>query len=396
MTAVEPKPRLDGVEIAITGRLASMTRPEAVASIERAGGGYVATPGEGTDLLVVGEGGPQLGEGGRTTRKLRAARELVDAGAPLAIVGEAELLSRLAADEPGELARLHTVAQLARLVGVPTGRVHRWVRSDLLRPIRREGRLGFFGFREVTWARALAQLEEGGVGPAAVRRGLAQLSLWPSAGGRGRARAAELEPADDGALVLRTALGVAEPSGQLRLDFDPDGEDAGATVTALFEHAPAKLGAPTDHGSGDWFARGVHAERAGRLRDAADCYERAALTDPTPDAVFNLGNARYALGERERAATCFRRAVALDPEFVDAWNNLGNALADGGRAEEAVRAFRRALALAPSYADAHFNLAETLLSVGRRDEAVPHWRAYLALDPESEWAETARARLRDA
>ena len=47
---------LRGVELAITGRLASMRRDEATRRVAEAGGSYAQTPTETTQVLVVGQG----------------------------------------------------------------------------------------------------------------------------------------------------------------------------------------------------------------------------------------------------------------------------------------------------------------------------------------------------
>lgn len=44
-----------GLEVALTGRLFSMTRAEAVERIQKAGGRHAKEPGPATDILVAGE-----------------------------------------------------------------------------------------------------------------------------------------------------------------------------------------------------------------------------------------------------------------------------------------------------------------------------------------------------
>ena len=105
----EPKlhPTLDGVELAITGKLASMSRAEAVARVEAAGGRYVSRPGRDTALLVVGQGGPPLGPDGGLTLSLERARELIEAGSNLHIGSEDEFLVRLGLEQADLQARVH-------------------------------------------------------------------------------------------------------------------------------------------------------------------------------------------------------------------------------------------------------------------------------------------------
>ena len=88
MVQTELESGLAGLEVAITGRLATMSRDEAQRRIAGAGGTFVAAPREGTALLFVGQAGAPLGEDGRLTRSLRIARDLRAAGHPIRIVAE--------------------------------------------------------------------------------------------------------------------------------------------------------------------------------------------------------------------------------------------------------------------------------------------------------------------
>ena len=53
---------------------------------------------------------------------------------------------------------------------------------------------------------------------------------------------------------------------------------------------------------------------------------------------------------------CFK-AVALDPNFLDAYINLGNVLKEARIFDRAVAAYLRALNLSPNHAVVHGNLA---------------------------------------
>jgi hypothetical protein len=138
MTAArEGELELEGRETAITGRLASMSREEAEERIAGAGGRYVAMPTRATDFVIVGQGGPPLGEDGRLTQSLRRARALQGQGAALRVLSEEEFLSALGLEERREtLRRLYTTAQLARILGVPSREVRGWVRGGLRSPRR--------------------------------------------------------------------------------------------------------------------------------------------------------------------------------------------------------------------------------------------------------------------
>ncbi len=373
---------LAGAEVAITGRLASMSREDAVERILAAGGVYVEMPRAGTRLLAVGQGGPPLGDDGQLTHALRRARELQEAGGALEILSEEELLARLGLEE--ERAGLHratTTTQLARILDVPPGAIRSWVAEGLIEPVRAHGRLFFFSFLQVASAKALSELLRAGVTPARIRRSLELLrDRVPDA----ERMLGQLEVLSySGPVFVRTANGaLAEPNGQLCFEFE--GVDPELRLCARDDQRSLA----------EWVDLGLRAERDGRVEEAVRAYRSALGRDQAhPEVHFNLGNALYALGSFEEALERYRRAVELAPDYVEAWNNLGILLGEMNQPAEAVRAYRRALSLAPDYPDALYNLAETLVARGEVDEARRLWRAYLRVDPQSPFARIVRERL---
>ncbi|GLR47251.1 BTAD domain-containing putative transcriptional regulator [Sphingomonas astaxanthinifaciens] len=75
------------------------------------------------------------------------------------------------------------------------------------------------------------------------------------------------------------------------------------------------------------------------------------------------------MGDDTAAARAhLRRAIALDPSDVDAWNWLGNSLARDGDPELSMTAYRTATGLDPLYTPALMNLAQTAGDLDRPDE----------------------------
>jgi tetratricopeptide (TPR) repeat protein len=372
---------LSGKEVAFTGRLASMTRAEAVKLIRAHGGQYVPTVSKRTAFLVVGQDGWPLQKDGRLTNKLRKVRSLRQAGSEVSVLSEEELFSRIGLTGQAEgIRRLYTTAELSRLLNVSGDRLRRWLRAGLIEAVEVAYGVNHFDYCQVVGARTLCELIATGVSPERLRRSMQQLQAWIGNSGSPILQLATLEK--NGELLVRLEDGLAEPGGQRCFDFDIS-ED----------HAPLQLTEPTPTVE-EWLEVAEEHEEGGRWENAVDAYRQALqLGGPTASTCFNLANTLQRLDRKEQAIERYYQAVELEPTFADAWNNLGVVLSELHRTHEAIAAFERALALQPHYADAHYNIADLLDETGQEAAARSHWKAYLAQDAHSEWARHAQRRL---
>ena len=82
------------------------------------------------------------------------------------------------------------------------------------------------------------------------------------------------------------------------------------------------------------------------------------------------------LDRPEEALASFDRALALRPDFAEAWNNRSTSLRSLNRWDEALASVDRALALQPEYPDAHWNRSLILLMAGDFQRGWPEyeWR----------------------
>jgi arylsulfatase A-like enzyme/Tfp pilus assembly protein PilF len=76
-----------------------------------------------------------------------------------------------------------------------------------------------------------------------------------------------------------------------------------------------------------------------------------------------------------------RRALAADPEIVEAHAMLGNLYVKTGISNHAIEAYQRALSIDPEHRGATFNLALAYKNAGRADEARAGFERAVALDP---------------
>ena len=125
---------------------------------------------------------------------------------------------------------------------------------------------------------------------------------------------------------------------------------------------------------------GLNTLRPGSLPTTVAVNRRSPQSNDA-EAHYDVGNSMIALGQYESAATCYRLALKLKPDFVEAHYNLGNALKDSGQLETAAASFRHALALRPDLVDAHYNLGNIFKDLGKFQDAVNCYRQALALQP---------------
>jgi hypothetical protein len=101
--------------------------------------------------------------------------------------------------------------------------------------------------------------------------------------------------------------------------------------------------------------------------------------DPNnPIVCNNLGVCYFSLDQMELAVQSYKRAIALEPIYVEAHNNLGNALVKSFQHKEALQCYDQAIALDKAYVEAYWNKALALLQLGRFKEG---WVLH-----ESRWA----------
>lgn len=374
---------LAGARVALTGRFGCMNQREFAQFIARLGGEWVGVPGRRTKWLVVGSAAPPLGLDGQPTQALEKARELKAQGFEIEIIAEEQFLEKLDLLDDADIRQRYTIAQLSRVLGLPAGRIRMWVRWGLIEPVETVHRLNYFDFNQVTSAKVLCDLVAEGLPLAEIRAGLNRVQSWLPGMESPLGQLTILE--QNGRLLVRLQDGrLAEPSGQLQLDFD----------TATEERALAIEGAAKT--PDQWFQEALECENRGDYQGAVGAY-RGAIQQDSRDPIlhFNLGNVLYASQQLADAEREFRNAVELDRDYVEAWNNLGTVLADLDRHDESIAAFEQALAIFPLYADAHFNLGDVFAATGRLVKARNHWERYLQLDPKSPWAIDVRSRLTD-
>ncbi|MBF0382167.1 MAG: tetratricopeptide repeat protein, partial [Magnetococcales bacterium] len=92
-----------------------------------------------------------------------------------------------------------------------------------------------------------------------------------------------------------------------------------------------------------------------------------AINPNNPIFHCNLGNSLYELGRTDDAASCYQKAIDLQPDFAMALSNLALIQTSKGQLDEAIINHQKAIAADPSYAKAHYNLARCKKDTGEQE-----------------------------
>jgi len=119
----------------------------------------------------------------------------------------------------------------------------------------------------------------------------------------------------------------------------------------------------------------------GFIEEAKREFEISLSLNPHQPMVWtNLGTLYRESKHYEKAIHLLRRALGQTGDNAVIWNKLGVAYAESGE-EEAVSAFRKAIALDPTYADAYFNLGSYYWKKGELTKTASLWEEGLRRNP---------------
>ena len=138
---------------------------------------------------------------------------------------------------------------------------------------------------------------------------------------------------------------------------------------------------------GAWNNLGNLLLHAQRFDEAAAAYEasvrHAGDDEAAADALNNLATLQRRHGRWPESEHAARRAVALRPEFGDAWYNLSLALMGQNRIEDGLVANSRAITLWPLQRQGRSQVIRALTLLGERDRAAQLYREWLVEEPDN-------------
>jgi tetratricopeptide (TPR) repeat protein len=124
-------------------------------------------------------------------------------------------------------------------------------------------------------------------------------------------------------------------------------------------------------------------QEQGKLDEAIEVYSKALAIKPDyVDAYHNMGVVLQNQGKLDEAIEAYNKALALKPDYVEAYYNMGNALKEQNKLDEAMEFYTKALALKPDYAKSYYNMGNALQDQGKLDEAIEAYKKALAIKPD--------------
>ncbi len=137
----------------------------------------------------------------------------------------------------------------------------------------------------------------------------------------------------------------------------------------------------------------------GDVDGAVSAYQKALVHNPlNPRVHASLGRLFY--GEKGlyyESVTAYRKAIELDPGYVDARMGLAEVYEDKGLYQDAIGEYRKVVEHDPRHTGALYNLALVYEKVDVR-EAVALWERYIQLaggqPSEKDWVDVAKLHLR--
>ena len=153
------------------------------------------------------------------------------------------------------------------------------------------------------------------------------------------------------------------------------------SLTELSERIESSLGVVQEH---------IVLEKAQRERDNQAALIAAAKRENNAGVVF------YHQGDLERAALRFEKALALAPEFVEAYNNLGLVETERGHAEEATHHFQKAIELDPTLSASYNNLGYVFFQQENYEEAIAMYQEAIerAANGSAAWTNLGNAHFK--
>ena len=133
----------------------------------------------------------------------------------------------------------------------------------------------------------------------------------------------------------------------------------------------------------DYNNKAITAYNSQQYKDAEVLFKKAIALDPQyGEAYANLGALYAKFKDYNKAIKLYQTCIKIKPKYAGAYTNLGNALNKTSRHEEAIYFHKTAMALDASSANHFSNCASAYKNLGRFDKVKVLYKHAIVLEPE--------------
>ena len=130
------------------------------------------------------------------------------------------------------------------------------------------------------------------------------------------------------------------------------------------------------------YQQGLKSASLGELQEAIGKFDRAIAINPQYfQAYIERGNVKDAIHDYPGAIADYTSAISIDPQAAPAYYNRGTVLSQSGKHEAAIVDYKKAIAIDPQYPQAHLNLANELDDLNDVAGALTNYDRAIALKP---------------
>ncbi len=127
---------------------------------------------------------------------------------------------------------------------------------------------------------------------------------------------------------------------------------------------------------------GVLHGKKGDTKKMASLLKKAIEINPSYlEAHYNLGNAYQIEGNLDMSIRYYKTALKINPNYHNAHYNLGNSLRKKGEISASIASYEKAVKINPNFAEAFINLGNSLKESNRNQYAIDSYKKALRINP---------------
>ena len=132
------------------------------------------------------------------------------------------------------------------------------------------------------------------------------------------------------------------------------------------------------------FGLAIKNHQAKNFNAAINFYNIVLKINPNHVVTLNnLGILFRALGENQKAKSCFEKIIEINPNHVDALNSLGVIFRIFDENQKAKSCFERAIEINPNYENSYNNLGNIFKELNENEKAVNCYKKLIKINPKS-------------